>query len=135
VVGSERPPDFPGDVLEVVGRTLRYIEGSILDREVYQRAAVASAHAVILGSLQAEDYKDADARMLTSLLMVQDVVNTSGSSSTGKPPHIVACIQYPGARWRRWGAVAGQCRAVQWVEAGCLRVLWLPLRRACRPAC
>lgn len=42
-----------------------------LQREAYERAGVASAHAIILGSLQAEDLKDADARMLTSLLMVQ----------------------------------------------------------------
>lgn len=44
---------------------------------------------------QAEDFKSADARLLTSLLMVQDICNTA--STSGKPPHIVACIQSPGA--------------------------------------
>lgn len=104
IVNSERPPDFPeevDDVWQVEGRAVRHIPGDILDREAYERAGVASAHAIILGSLQAEDLKDADARMLTSLLMVQDIVNAaqaapgSGNGIMRRPPHVVACVQFP----------------------------------------
>lgn len=64
-MSPERPPDFPGEgaTWEVAGRTLHWVEGDVLDRAAYKRAGVASAHAVILGSLQAPDAKDADARM------------------------------------------------------------------------
>ena len=54
---------------------------------------------------QAEDFKSADARMLTSLLMVQDILNSSGGSgSARRPPHVVACIQV--------------CVCVWWVGGG-----------------
>jgi hypothetical protein len=66
----------------------------VLDRSAYEKAAVSKAHAVILGSLQSPDAKAADARMLTSLLMVQDIVN-SGGTLASRAPHIVACVQYP----------------------------------------
>lgn len=44
---------------------MRYVPGDVLDRAAYERAGVASATAVILGSLQVDDAKDADARMLS----------------------------------------------------------------------
>jgi hypothetical protein len=95
VVGAARPPDCLGDSphVEVEGRSVRFLEADVTRREAFERAGVASAHAVILGSVQAEDARDADARMLTSLLMVQDLCNSR--CAPGKPPHIVACIQFP----------------------------------------
>lgn len=58
-MGTNRPPDWGGpdfngddDVCEVEGRTLRFVHGDILERRAYERAGVATAHAVILGSLQ-----------------------------------------------------------------------------------
>lgn len=42
-----------------------HLQGDVLDRAAYEKAAVAKAHAVILGSLQCPDAKAADARMLT----------------------------------------------------------------------
>lgn len=41
------------------------LQGDVLDRHAYEKAGVARAHAVILGSLQSPDAKAADARMLT----------------------------------------------------------------------
>lgn len=41
------------------------VQGDVLDRSAYEKAAVSKAHAVILGSLQSPDAKAADARMLT----------------------------------------------------------------------
>lgn len=138
-----RPTGDGSDVWETGGKTIRFVSGDVLDRASYERAGVASATAVILGSLQVDDAKDADARMLSrwawgqhkgdtgveqaraarscswcwpptcnhsqptihaslpsspppthtcSLLMVQDVVNVSG---TGRPPHIVASVHFP----------------------------------------
>lgn len=43
----------------------RSLQGDVLDRGAYEKAAVSKAHAVILGSLQSPDAKAADARMLT----------------------------------------------------------------------
>ena len=79
IVSPSCPPDFPGDgqaesadgsaagghTWEMEGRSVRWVEGGIMDRAAYERAGVASAHAVILGSLQTPDAKDSDARMLT----------------------------------------------------------------------
>ncbi len=45
--------------------TLYCVQGDVLDRSAYEKAAVSKAHAVILGSLQSPDAKAADARMLT----------------------------------------------------------------------
>lgn len=69
-MGPQRPPDFPAEAqdseggeegqgggggdarYEVQGRTCRFIQGDLLERRAYERAGVASANAVILGSLQ-----------------------------------------------------------------------------------
>ncbi|KAI3438204.1 hypothetical protein D9Q98_000641 [Chlorella vulgaris] len=94
VISPQRPPDFVehDTHMEVEGRSVHFVEAEVTDREVYAKAGVATAHAVVLGDVQAEDAKQSDARMLTSLLMVQDVCNTSCTS--GKPPHVVACLQH-----------------------------------------
>ena len=92
IVGEQRPPDFPD---ELDGRTLRWVEGSILERRAYVEAGVVGAHAVILGSLQAENYKDADARTLTSLLSKC----AAGSESVSRAPNwgvIYASFILPG---------------------------------------
>lgn len=96
VISPQRPPDFVehDTHMEVEGRSVHFVEAEVTDREAYARAGVATAHAVVLGDVQAEDAKQSDARMLTSLLMVQDVCNTSCTS--GKPPHVVACLQHSG---------------------------------------
>lgn len=96
VISPQRPPDFVqhDTHMEVEGRSVHFVEAEVTDRDAYARAGVATAHAVVLGDVQAEDAKQSDARMLTSLLMVQDVCNTSCTS--GKPPHVVACLQHSG---------------------------------------
>ena len=80
IVGEQRPPDFPD---ELEGRKLRWVEGSILERRAYIEAGVAEAHAVILGSLDALNYKDADARTLTSLLSKCAAAGSESESAGG----------------------------------------------------
>lgn len=55
IISSERPPEFAESTsLEVEGRSLHWIAGGLLDREAYLKAGVATAHAVILGSVQVQ---------------------------------------------------------------------------------
>lgn len=52
----------------------------------------------LLPAAQADDGRDADARVLTSMLIIQDIMNAShaGGGLSKRPPHVVACVQYPG---------------------------------------
>ena len=111
---QQRPAQLPATGAVAV----HWVQGSLLDRAAYERAGVPSAHSVILGSVHAEDPKAADARMLTSLLMVQvrwwaglGVVGRWGTEPKGLAggmAAVVVCV------WGGGGALSPNCPPGCW---------------------
>lgn len=86
VISEERPHNLPATGAVAV----HWVQGGVLDRAAYERAGVASADSVVIGSVNAADPKAADARMLTSLLIITRLV-----ADAPHAPHVVATMQTP----------------------------------------
>ncbi|GAB4818940.1 hypothetical protein N2152v2_005986 [Parachlorella kessleri] len=89
---SQHPPaDLPESTPKC---SFRYLQGSPFDHDACRRAGVADCHAIIMGTLECEEGKAADARTLASLLVVQDLV--SDRPLPASTPHVVAAIHRQG---------------------------------------
>lgn len=91
VISPERPRGLPMGPLR--GCQFRHVEGSPTSFQSFHQAGVAECDSLLLGGLMNMPSKEADAHMLSTLMQVQDFLQTYRTRS--KAAHLVTTIAHP----------------------------------------
>mmetsp|Transcript_19941 Transcript_19941/g.60258 ORF Transcript_19941/g.60258 Transcript_19941/m.60258 type:complete len:961 (+) Transcript_19941:333-3215(+) len=96
VVSKEEPEGFPAGAGGPILRCkIFWQEGDPLDERQLQRAGAAEADAVILGSADGQPPKQADALVLSTLVVLQGAVVKGDRDSDRPPLHVVGMVRRP----------------------------------------
>lgn len=96
VISKKEPECFPSNASGPILRCkIFWQEGDPLDDHQHIRAGVASAHAVIIGTIESTTDKEADAAVLSTLLVLQHAVGSGKRDGDMPPLHVIGMVQRP----------------------------------------